>query len=239
MERPILPFYRTQTLQAERAYNYLLRRDVLASDPYEIDAKTLGLGPEYLGDFEGAIIKTVENEVEYSQDIIVNKGGTIVTEPLLVGERDAGADRNGYNNTARQCGLKPKALISFHTHRIPGGSNFFQSDHDIYIAISNFNIAFMHMVGSRLGLTALLQTHRAHPSQRRLLKNRYVKNQIDLLRMQQESKGRSLDYFYEDSQRVWSHLLASYGFALYAWFSPKGTVEKGDFQNGIELLRVK
>ena len=127
-----------------------------------------------------------------------------------------------------------KSLIFYHTHPLTAQTSFFPGTHDVAFMAGMPRHAFIDMVGSELGLTALMQTAKTT----KLPFSEYLKMETIEKKLQHSQeyadakvKGVSTGDFSD-----YSKIMSDLGFGFYYW-KPE-SLQPGDLNSGVTLQRT-
>jgi len=179
---------------------------------------------QVVGDFEEAILKTIDDNRERRQFIFWN-GKESRKSPLYLGmEKDTG--EQGLNKTLARVFFGEKSLIEFHTHGKLGYPT--PSPRDIASDLSFPRMAFIHLVGSQHNVFAVFQTE----------KSARLPFSI-ILKALRTHIGLDVKNFSRLTLSKQAAMLNKYGLGLfYHEVKPWDGFTEGCFQNGLLLKRA-
>lgn len=215
-------FPENQPKSTKELYINLLRLGTFPESPTGMPFEVF-LPVDALGDLETAILQTSEDEYERSQFISWDNSHKNFKHKKL--------DRAVHTLTLGRPGpLKVnvfkaffgrKDLIFWHTH--PKGLALFSSE-DIAVAQALPRLAYIFMVGSNQGISALFQTKESV---------RLPLTSFDITPPLPDSQWNRVSLL----EKIW--ILDKAGFGFYGW-TPSGgrLLQQGDLQNGLTMRRL-
>lgn len=234
-KKHLLPRHNISHPSTKNVYLQMLNLDRLPISPDEIPGRIL-LPSGFIGDLEQSILATTLDGRERSQSISWKASKGYVGHKVYKGDELHTSTLDAISTLLRVF-FGRKHLLSYHTHPKNGNPGF--SSHDIELYLSSPRMSFISVVGSNLGILALLQTTKtahlpisvfeAHISG--LLSQEVCDVQYRL------SRDKSPHLVLMPDQ-VRAKLLEEEGFGYYQWIPPRVVLHSGDLQDGCELRRV-
>ena len=234
---------------AGEEYLRIIHLDHLPKTPEDMPVRVF-LPPGALGSLEQAIVDTNSDGRERSQVIdYINRKG-FVPGKVFVGSNDT-VNKWSTSYQEWKALFGRKGFASFHTH--PLSTPFSESDIAFYI--DNRRLAFIHLLGTKLGISAIFQTDKsakmpfsstlstisAYKRFKELNEERLIQALLGLyetldalidnvptngnIMTAKESKAKYKQEFVR--------ALEDEGFAYYEWLPPTGQVKPGDLRSGL------